>query len=299
MAAAVLMSMVSVGHLPGQQGTPAERLFVYLDDSRTGDRSYAVLRPDGDGSHGALVWACGGSSAGLAVGILLADSSRNGQTRRLSWRVDDAEPVVTRAQGEDKAVPWFLPNDAAAAVTARARAAQTLALRVEDTSGSRPAAEFEYTLAGLDSALIRMGCGASTGVRNSRAGGRTLRSLTRPRDNEDGSPPWPPVEVFEPPTPTNLAHFQRLLDRNYPPSLRPSDLAGEVVLRFRVMEEGWVDATSIAVMSSNHAEFSRAAIRAVQELRFTPARANGRAVKLWTLLPVHFSPPPARADTPP
>jgi protein TonB len=94
--------------------------------------------------------------------------------------------------------------------------------------------------------------------------------------------------VEEQPRPTNVAELQRQLERNYPPLLRDAGVTGTVQVRFRVLEDGRVDAESIQVTNSSHEQFNDPTIRSVQRLRFRPAKVNNRAVKVWVELPIQW-----------
>ena len=74
----------------------------------------------------------------------------------------------------------------------------------------------------------------------------------------------------------------------YPVSLWDQDIEGETRLRVRVTETGAVD--SVEVMeTSGHPAFDEAAIAGARELRFRPARRNGKRIEVWAEVPVHFS----------
>ena len=74
----------------------------------------------------------------------------------------------------------------------------------------------------------------------------------------------------------------------YPLELWDQDIEGETTLRVRVTDVGRVD--SVVVMeSSGHAAFDSAAIAGARDLRFRPARRNGKRIEVWAHVPVHFS----------
>lgn len=87
---------------------------------------------------------------------------------------------------------------------------------------------------------------------------------------------------------TNRAELSRLLSRNYPPLLQDAGVGGMVALRFRIRPDGTVDRESIQVLQSTHDEFSAAAFRVVQAMRFTPGLIKGQPVAVWAELPVQF-----------
>jgi TonB family protein len=74
----------------------------------------------------------------------------------------------------------------------------------------------------------------------------------------------------------------------YPVSLWDEDVEGETLLRVRVTDTGAVDSVEVLV-GSGHAAFDSAAIEGARDLRFQPARRNGRRIEVWAQVPVHFS----------
>ena len=95
-------------------------------------------------------------------------------------------------------------------------------------------------------------------------------------------------DVEEQPELINREAVQSALNREYPQDLRAMGLAGTVLLRFRVMEDGRADRTSVRVEQITHPAFGDAARRVVYAMRFRPARLNGRAVAVWVTIPVVF-----------
>jgi len=81
----------------------------------------------------------------------------------------------------------------------------------------------------------------------------------------------------------------------YPLHMWDQDMQGETVLRVRVNDVGAVD--SVEVMeSSGYASFDSAAVAGARDLRFAPARRDGKRIAVWAEVPVHFSKRP-RPDT--
>jgi protein TonB len=81
----------------------------------------------------------------------------------------------------------------------------------------------------------------------------------------------------------------------YPLRLWDQDLEGETLLRVRVTDTGEVDSVEIAE-SSGHPAFDSAAVEGARDLRFSPARRDGKRIRVWARVPVHFSKQP-RPDT--
>ena len=74
----------------------------------------------------------------------------------------------------------------------------------------------------------------------------------------------------------------------YPIDLWDADVEGETLLRVRVTEEGGVDSVEV-VEASGYPAFDSAAVRGALQLRYSPARRNGRRISVWARVPVHFT----------
>jgi len=74
----------------------------------------------------------------------------------------------------------------------------------------------------------------------------------------------------------------------YPLTLWDEGVEGETVLRVRVTDTGTVDSVEV-VTSSGHRGLDDAAVAGVRSIRFEPGRRNGKRVRMWATLPVHFS----------
>lgn len=74
----------------------------------------------------------------------------------------------------------------------------------------------------------------------------------------------------------------------YPLELWDQDIEGETTLRVRVTDMGRVDSV-VVLESSGLAAFDSAAIAGARNLRFQPARRNGKRIEVWAHVPVHFS----------
>lgn len=107
------------------------------------------------------------------------------------------------------------------------------------------------------------------------------------------------VEVH--PRPVNIAQLRREMERRYAAALGDSGVSGALIVRFRILENGSVDPTTgVAVLSTNPAA-EEPTITSLRLLRFTPARVNGRPVKVWVELPISWdavAPPAAPANPP-
>ena len=81
----------------------------------------------------------------------------------------------------------------------------------------------------------------------------------------------------------------------YPLQLWDQDMEGATLLRVRVTDTGQVDSVEV-VDTSGHPAFDSAAVNGAKDLRFRPARRDGKRIEVWAEVPVHFSKRP-RPDT--
>ena len=81
----------------------------------------------------------------------------------------------------------------------------------------------------------------------------------------------------------------------YPLHMWDQDMEGETLLRVRVSDLGVVDSV-VVLGSSGYASFDSAAVFGARDLRFTPARRDGKRIAVWAEVPVFFSKRP-RPDT--
>jgi len=81
----------------------------------------------------------------------------------------------------------------------------------------------------------------------------------------------------------------------YPLRMWDRDMEGETLLRVRVSDVGAVDSVEV-LESSGYTAFDSAAVAGARDLRFTPARRNGKRIAVWAQVPVLFSKRP-RPDT--
>ena len=110
---------------------------------------------------------------------------------------------------------------------------------------------------------------------------------SRPAPSDDGIDDDGGTPEFESPVATNPEPPVR-----YPPTLYEQQIEGTVVLRLFADETGAIvpDSTRIAE-GSGHPEFDSAALAAVAEMHFAPARRNGIPVATAFLQPVRFQHP--------
>jgi TonB family protein len=75
---------------------------------------------------------------------------------------------------------------------------------------------------------------------------------------------------------------------DYPPELRLAGIEGTVRARFVVDTLGSVERGSLTILASDHARFTDAVRRAAAEMRFRPAEARGRKVRMLVEMPFVF-----------
>ncbi len=82
---------------------------------------------------------------------------------------------------------------------------------------------------------------------------------------------------------------------DYPIGLWDEGVEGTTLLRLRVSETGEVDSVEV-VETSGHLGLDSAAVAGARDLRFQPGRRNGKRVRMWASLPVHFSTRPRSSE---
>ena len=126
-------------------------------------------------------------------------------------------------------------------------------------------------------------------TRTAPAGGAMTAALVllaacgggEPREDAPSNSATP---AFEPPVVTNPES-----PVNYPADLWEQQVEGTVVLRLHLDDRGTVVPESTRVAeSSGYASLDSAAVRAVPDMRFAPARRDGQPVATTFLQPVHF-----------
>lgn len=95
--------------------------------------------------------------------------------------------------------------------------------------------------------------------------------------------------VDEQPKLSNASTVTRALERNYPPLLKDAGVTGTVTVKMRINEDGRVDASSVTIEDASNEQFGNAARKVVEQMRFRPAKVNGRPVKIMVTLPVSFT----------
>jgi periplasmic protein TonB len=106
-----------------------------------------------------------------------------------------------------------------------------------------------------------------------------------PASNE----PMSESDVDVRPSLRNADDVQRALQRVYPSNLRDSGVTGETVLQFVIDEEGHVEPGTVEVVSSSDEAFASAARHITSTMRFSPAKAHGRNVRVTITVPVRWT----------
>lgn len=102
-------------------------------------------------------------------------------------------------------------------------------------------------------------------------------------DSEEG---YEISAVTDLPRVRNTLAFQQALMREYPQGLRTAGVRGVVHVRFRVEPDGTISNPS--VVRATERGFEEATLRVIRTLTFIPARLNGRPVRVWVELPIHW-----------
>lgn len=74
----------------------------------------------------------------------------------------------------------------------------------------------------------------------------------------------------------------------YPLSLWDQGIEGACVLKVRVNDLGFVDSV-VVLDSSGYPAFDSAAVYGARDIRFRPARQDGKRIEVWAQVPVRFS----------
>jgi TonB family protein len=107
-------------------------------------------------------------------------------------------------------------------------------------------------------------------ARHDDLGGDSLAVITRAMADV-------PAQYLDGPTPV------------YPPALRQVGVTGTVTLQYVVAADGKVEPASVEVVDSSNSGFNAAAIRAILDAHFRPARLRGRAVRQLVQQVIRFT----------
>lgn len=81
----------------------------------------------------------------------------------------------------------------------------------------------------------------------------------------------------------------RVPEPRYPEALRQAGIEGAVTVTYIVDISGFVEPTSIRIVSSDHPAFGEAVVAAVGKAQFTPGRVHGRAVRVLVRQIIRFA----------
>ncbi len=126
---------------------------------------------------------------------------------------------------------------------------------------------------------------------------RPLPAGQRPAPSDEGT--YEVSLIEERPEVLDRERMARQIEARFPRALRDGVISAAVVVRFRIMENGTVDPASPRVDVTTDPRFDEAAISVIRQARFRPAKVNGRPVKAWVTIPIHFQNPasaPAEAS---
>lgn len=257
---------------------------VLKTDSVTGaDSSFAVLSPNGEETGALVVFACGADHDALAVGFMLPVPGTREATLRIVLRSDESEGDTLVLTGQEGRFLWYAGDSDIAAVMLRAQTAGQMSIQILGNSTARPSAQATFTLSGLDSVLRRLDCSMTPPLPAKLVGREIIQS------NFGATGYW---DV--PPRLINHSEFAGYLQQNYPPELWYAGLESRTVVRFRILESGFVDSANAYVLQSADPAFDAVALNGLRRAQFHPASLNGKPVAAWVTLPIHFTLPRTR-----
>ena len=120
------------------------------------------------------------------------------------------------------------------------------------------------------------------------AGTGTVSQNAAAQDSTEANPDVPgftPMTVR--PTLTNVDEVQRVLMREYPPTLRDAGIGGAPVLWLYIGTDGTVQRTQVQETSGFDA-LDQAAANVASVMRFTPAQNRDQTVAVWVQIPIRF-----------
>jgi periplasmic protein TonB len=117
----------------------------------------------------------------------------------------------------------------------------------------------------------------------------TLLAAPQSLAAQDG-PVFELSDVSSAPRLTSMERAAEQIRQAYPDQLRSRGVAGRVQLEAVVGSDGKVEAESVVVLFSEHAELGEAARRVASTFGFQPGQREGRAVRTRVVIPVVFQP---------
>jgi periplasmic protein TonB len=86
-----------------------------------------------------------------------------------------------------------------------------------------------------------------------------------------------------------VASLLETVTPRYPERLRAAGVSGRVAVRFVIDTLGRVERDGIQLLASAHADFTAAVLAALEKMRFRPAEAAGRRVRMLVEMPFEFT----------
>lgn len=117
----------------------------------------------------------------------------------------------------------------------------------------------------------------------------TITGPARPLGGGESDTGGPLAGPYLPNQVERLASLVRAATPVYPEMLRRAGVPGHVLVRFIVGTNGVVEPLSVEVRESTHPAFEQAVRAVLPRLRFAPAEAGGRQVRLLVELPFDFA----------
>ena len=233
---------------------------------------------------------------GLAVSLLTHLSlfqtiySMSKQPARKKYRSSYMAPVQTKPSEPVKEIVEPEPKpepkqEKIAKVTEKTKVAPRKDLPPPEPAEKSPEQEPEITedikpVFGVEKEAVTDQVAAGIGIRV----GNTLMK----EQEEEYTPPEEvkPLPAISPYELSSLPVCRKKVKPEYPPILEAQEVEGEVLLAVTIDEKGKV--VDIEVKSSDHKQFSEAAISAIEKWIFEPATVNGKPVTTKIDIPVTF-----------
>jgi len=140
-----------------------------------------------------------------------------------------------------------------------------------------------FAWAGAAVALIIVACDAPIPGEPLRKENES--ALTAARSTAPNEPYFTPYTAA--PQLVNPEEMRGAMQRHYPPLLRDAGIGGVVLLWAHIGADGAIRDLRVKT-GSGHLALDDAAIRVMQNARFTPARNQGTPVNVWVEIPVQF-----------
>lgn len=228
----------------------------------------------------------------VAVALVPWNAAAWWQLRRLRLAVEmDCDARVLRRRPDVRAYGLLLlevgRRATAGRVPAVALTVPTSYLQRRILAMTTPRTDRRFTRVALSGAVLTVALAAAAALPAPAAG----LQAPRPGLVSDTLPRHPGVidvqSATVKPQVVNAEHLQGVLQRVYPEALRDAGIVGMVQVFMIIDTEG--RATEVRALEASRPEFGEAAVAAMREARFVPARLDGRVVAVRVQVPVTFS----------